>query len=85
MIQLNKGILGFNLIYLYDRVELMHELLQKIEKLNIEAPVVGQTFAFEDLKGISWKYNYFLHSKRSMSFVDARKVSQKSEEKSKDA
>ena len=50
MIQLNKGILGFNLIYLYDRVELMHELLQKIEKLNIEAPVVGQTFAFEDLK-----------------------------------
>lgn len=49
MIELNKGILGFNLIYLYEKSELMHQLLQEIQELNIEKPYVGQTFAWANL------------------------------------
>lgn len=49
MIQLNKGVLGFNLIYLYERVELMHELLGELKKLDLDKPTVGARFEFDDL------------------------------------
>ena len=49
MIELNRGVLGFNLIYLYERVELMHELLSEIAELDIEKPNVGRTFSWADL------------------------------------
>lgn len=45
----NKGILGFNLIYLYEKSELMHQLLGEISALNIGKPTVGHTFEFEKL------------------------------------
>ena len=45
----NKGILGFNLIYLYDKSELMHQLLGEIKALEIGKPKVGYTFEFEKL------------------------------------
>lgn len=45
----NKGILGFNLIYLYDNSDLMHELLAELSDLNIKKPIVGHTFSFENL------------------------------------
>ena len=47
--ELNKGVLGFNLIYLYEKASLMHELLNELKDLNIEKPMVGQTFPFEKL------------------------------------
>ena len=49
MIELNKGVLGFNLIYLYEKADLMHRLLSEIKELKIEKPHVGQTFAWQDL------------------------------------
>ena len=49
LIELNKGILGFNLIYLYDRTELMHSLLKDISALNLGKPIVGEEFAFDQL------------------------------------
>ena len=49
MIELNKGVLGFNLIYLYEKADLMHRLLSEIKELEIEKPHVGQTFAWQDL------------------------------------
>ena len=49
MIQLNKGVLGFNLIYLYERVELMHQLLGELSTLNLDKPTVGEIFTFENL------------------------------------
>lgn len=49
MIELNKGILGFNLIYLYERSTLLHQLLADISQLNIGKPKVGHEFAFDDL------------------------------------
>jgi alcohol dehydrogenase len=45
----NKGILGFNLIYLYEKSELMHQLMREIAELKIGKPVVGNTFVFEKL------------------------------------
>ena len=50
MIELNKALLGFNLIWLYHQADLMHEILQKVETLNIERPYVGNTFEFKHLK-----------------------------------
>ncbi len=47
--EINKGLLGFNLIYLYDKVELMYELLQEIEMLEIGKPMIGHTFSFDKL------------------------------------
>ena len=45
----NKGVLGFNLIWLYERAWLMHQLLKELEALNLEAPHVGHIFPFEKL------------------------------------
>ncbi len=47
--ELNKGVLGFNLIYLYDKAELMHELLKELEQLDIGKPHVGHRFNFDQL------------------------------------
>lgn len=45
----NKGVLGFNLIWLYDRVELMKELLKELQALDLGKPHVGHTFAYAQL------------------------------------
>ena len=42
----NKGIFGFNLIYLYERVELMHQLLQELDQLRLAPPHVGHVLPF---------------------------------------
>ena len=49
MIELNKGILGFNLIYLYEKAELMHTLLQEIAGLDLGKPIIGEQFDFDNL------------------------------------
>lgn len=45
----NKGLFGFNLIYLYERADLMHQLLTELDGLNLPAPHVGHIFPFEKL------------------------------------
>jgi NADPH:quinone reductase-like Zn-dependent oxidoreductase len=47
--QTNRGILGFNLIYLYEQIELGYRLLKEMEQLHISPPYVGHTFTFEEL------------------------------------
>lgn len=49
MSEVNKGILGFNLIYLYERTALMHQLIAELQDLNIGQPHVGHTFEFDHL------------------------------------
>lgn len=49
LIHTNKGILGFNLIWLYERVALMNEILKEVEALNLEKPHVGHTFTFAEI------------------------------------
>lgn len=50
MIEQNKSVMGFNLIWLYHQAELMQQLLDDLEKLNLGKPHVGHVFDFEDLK-----------------------------------
>ncbi|MBI1183142.1 zinc-binding dehydrogenase [bacterium] len=45
----NKSVMGFNLIWLYDRVEILHEVLEKLQALEIEPPLVGHSFPFEQM------------------------------------
>lgn len=45
----NRGLFGFNLIYLYERAELMHRLLQELDTLRLAPPHVGHVFPFEKM------------------------------------
>lgn len=49
MTNLNKSVMAFNLIWLFERVEIMHRILGEIEKLNLGKPYVGHTFPFDQL------------------------------------
>lgn len=49
MSEINKGILGFNLIYLYERTPLMHQLIAELKELDIGKPHVGHVFEFPNL------------------------------------
>ena len=45
----NKGILGFNLIWQFDKAAELMRLLDELNALDLPAPKVGATFDFEDL------------------------------------
>jgi NADPH:quinone reductase-like Zn-dependent oxidoreductase len=45
----NRGMLGFNLIYLYEKSHLLHQYLQEIKALNIGKPRVGHELTFDKL------------------------------------
>jgi NADPH:quinone reductase-like Zn-dependent oxidoreductase len=45
----NKGVLGFNLIFLYDRLDVLAELYERVDALQLGPPLVGRVFGFEQL------------------------------------
>lgn len=45
----NKSVMGFNLIYLWDKVELMKKYLNNLLEMNLPKPLIGELFDFEDL------------------------------------
>ncbi len=49
MIEENKAILGFNLIWLYEKVDLMHQILDEVSELDLGKPHIGHEFPFENL------------------------------------
>lgn len=49
MIQDNKSVMGFNLIWLYEQVDMMHEMLKQMSTLDLGKPYVGTTFKFEEM------------------------------------
>ncbi len=49
LIEGNKSLLGFNLIWLYSKVKLMHTVLEDIAKMDLGKPVVGHRYPFEQL------------------------------------
>jgi len=49
MIKQNKGVLAFNLIYLFDNVSVMDELLKELQPLQLGKPIIGHTFQFHQL------------------------------------
>ena len=50
MIESNRAILGFNLIYLFHHVDLMHRLLQELEDMPLGLPFIGHHFQFSQMK-----------------------------------
>jgi alcohol dehydrogenase len=49
IIEQNRTVSGFNLIWIYDRVETLKEMLQEIQMLNLPKPIIRERFSFEHL------------------------------------
>ena len=45
----NKSLMGFNLIYLYEQTDLMHQMLQELQALNLKPQHIGHEFSFENM------------------------------------
>jgi len=45
----NKSVMGFNLIYLWDKIELLKTYLNNILEMNLSKPFIGEVFDFKDL------------------------------------
>ena len=49
LIESNKSVLGFNLIWLYDRISLMKGMLNEISSLKLGKPYIGKVFPYDKL------------------------------------
>ncbi|MFN6943532.1 MAG: alcohol dehydrogenase catalytic domain-containing protein [Cytophagaceae bacterium] len=49
MISQNKSVMGFNLIFLYERVHLMKEMMEEVMKLKLEPPLVSKIYEFDEI------------------------------------
>ncbi|WP_247236444.1 alcohol dehydrogenase catalytic domain-containing protein [Telluribacter sp. SYSU D00476] len=45
----NKSLMGFNLIYLYEQTDLMHQLLHGLQALQLKPQHVGHVFSFDQM------------------------------------
>ena len=45
----NKSLMGFNLIYLYEQTDMMHEMLHELQALQLRPQHVGHVFSFEEM------------------------------------
>lgn len=45
----NKSVMGFNLIYLWNRIELMKKYLNNILEMELPKPLIGEVYNFKDL------------------------------------
>jgi NADPH:quinone reductase-like Zn-dependent oxidoreductase len=46
---INKSVMGFNLIYLWDRVDELKNSLNEILKMNLKPPHIGKVYSFDKL------------------------------------
>jgi alcohol dehydrogenase len=49
MIEWNKSVMAFNLIYLYDKKDYFSHYLSELSNLDIGKPHIGETYTFDDL------------------------------------
>jgi len=49
LIEQNKSVLAFNLIWLYEQKDYMRKLLDELISLNLKKPVVSETYKFEEM------------------------------------
>lgn len=49
MIVDNKSVMAFNLIWLYEKADMMKTLMTEIDALKIAPPFIGHTFSFKEL------------------------------------
>ncbi len=45
----NKSVMGFNLIWLYEKADLMHQLMTQINSLTLPPPFIGHRYPFNHL------------------------------------
>lgn len=45
----NKSLMGFNLIYLYEQTDMMHQMLSGLQALGLKPQHIGHVFDFEDM------------------------------------
>lgn len=45
----NKSLMGFNLIYLYEQTDMMHQLLRELQALDLKPQFVGHVFPFNKM------------------------------------
>lgn len=44
----NKSLMGFNLIYLYEQTDMMHQMLRELQALQLKPQHIGHIYDFED-------------------------------------
>ena len=49
MISLNKSLMAFNLIYLFEKRDLMKTVLADLSAMELGKPVVGHLYSFDDI------------------------------------
>ena len=49
MINTNRAVLGFNLIWLWGKKDELQIYFEEIKKLNLEKPIIGKEFSFSDM------------------------------------
>ncbi len=50
MIEQNKAVMGFNLIYLFSQADKMHRMLGELQHLKLGKPYVGHSFPFTEIR-----------------------------------
>jgi alcohol dehydrogenase len=45
----NKSLMGFNLIYLYEQTDMMHEMITGLQALQLKPQHIGQVFPFKEM------------------------------------
>lgn len=45
----NKSLMGFNLIYLYEQTDMMHQMLHELQALQLSPQHIGHVFNFKDM------------------------------------
>ena len=45
----NKSLMGFNLIYLYERADMMHGMLSELQALQLKPQHIGHVYPFEEM------------------------------------
>lgn len=45
----NKSLMGFNLIYLYEQTDMMHQMLNGLQALQLKPQHIGHVYNFEDI------------------------------------
>ncbi|UCH64371.1 MAG: zinc-binding dehydrogenase, partial [Ignavibacterium sp.] len=45
----NRSVMGFNLIYLWDKPDYMKKMLETIKSYNLKKPYVGESLTFDEL------------------------------------
>jgi alcohol dehydrogenase len=45
----NKSLMGFNLIYLYEQTDLMHQMLGELQALQLKPQHIGHVYPFEEM------------------------------------